>query len=266
MDGAIALTVMIFFYAVVVFPLAVHKRMIIFDTDTTIRFILVSFISVETCNAAVCALSYYLQQPGHPLYREDINTRVKYSILTVYATQLIRLAVTFPCVFLENKELVHNVVLIPSIRSLVVTTGSFVSYLGLDCYLNMPEFDYRECNMYSQCRDNITSFIPIWMVLLFAPLIYRAISILFIVMDSTDEDTKSSKSIVIPIVLGCLIMTVAWIFTVNALFVLNPFIRDNKNVSPSVISSLLFVLALTIPAVATLTLKIVSVTRKKYKI
>ena len=265
MDDAIALTAMIFFYAVVVFPLAVHKIMIIFGTDTTIRFILVSFISVETCNAAVCALSYYLQQPGHPLYREDINTRVKYSILTVYATQLIRLAVTFPCIFLENKELVHDVVLIPSIRSSVVTTGSFVSYLGLDWYLNMPEFDYRECNMYSQCRDNITLFIPIWMVLLFAPLIYRAISILIIVLEGTDEDTKS-KSIVIPIVLGCLIMTAAWIYTVNALFVLNPFIRDNKNLSPSVISSLLFVLALTIPAVATLTLKIVSVTRKKYKI
>ena len=259
MDGAIALTAMIFFYAVVVLPLAVHKRMIIFGTDKTILFILVSFISVETCNAAVCALSYYLQQPGHPLHREDINAGLKYSILSIInATQLIRIAVTFSCVFLKNKELVKEMVFLPLTISSVTTTASFVSFLVLDWY-----FDHREC---IQCRANMTLFLPFWVVLLLTPLLYTALSIVLIVKDSIDEDDKSSKSIVIPIVLGCLIMTGAWSFTVNALYVLNPFTRDPKNSSPNVIGSLLLALALTIPAIATLVLKIVSVSRQKYKI
>ena len=239
MDDAIALTVMIFFYAVVVLPLAVHKRMKIFGTDMTIFFVLVN---VEACNAAVCALSDYLLQPGHPFYREDINCGLKYSILSmINATQLIRLAVSFPCVFLKNKELLKKEVFLPLIISSVVATAFFVSFLSLDWYLNM-----KEC---IQCRANMTLFLPIWVVLLLTPLLYTALSIVLIVNDSL-EDALSLKSIVISIVLGCVTMTAAWSFTINALYVLDPFTRDPQTSSPDVISSLLFALALTIPTVS----------------
>ena len=116
---------MIFFYAVLFLSFAVHKRM---STDTTIRFVLVILISVEACNAAVCPLSYYLQQPGHPLYREDINGRVKYSILTIYATQLLRLVFTLPWFFLKDKELINEVIYVPLCISSLITNTPFCQF------------------------------------------------------------------------------------------------------------------------------------------
>ena len=70
------------------------------------------------------------------------------------------------------------------------------------------------------------------------------------------EDAKSSKSIVISIVLGCVTMTAAWSFTINALYVLDPFTRDPQTSPCDAISSLLFALALTIPTVSLVLKKI----------
>ena len=234
MDGVIiALAAMIFFYAVLFLSFAVHKRM---STDTTIRFVLVILISVEACNAAVCPLSYYLQQPGHPLYREDINGRVKYSILTIYATQLFRLVFTLPWFFLKDKELINEVVFLPLCISSLITNVPFVGFLG----------------------RSVTLFIPIGLLTL---LIYTALSIVVFVKD-TLEDAQYPK-LIIPVVVGLFIMSAAWAFTVNTLSVLNNFIRTQENSSPNVyISSFLIVLVLTIPAVATLMRKIASVRRK----